>query len=291
MINRFILLLLFSGTSLTNFAQQIAPAATFQQDSIAIGEVVPYSLWIRYPRERDVIFPDSLYDFSPFEINKREYFTTRTDSTLSLDSVVYYLSTFEIDTIQYLQLPVYLIDEFDSTELLPSLDSIVLRHVVETIPDSVAVIVNTEYQKVPLAFNYPYFTAAIIILLIATIVVYLAFGRKIRKIIHVYWLRRRHKRFTHSFAHLIEASNLEVEKTLASWKKYLEKLESQPYSKLTTKEMHRIFDDPLLKENLDIIDRYIYATNNKPDTRASFTTLLEFTENRYQQKIDQIKNG
>jgi hypothetical protein len=289
-INRLILLF-FLFFSLNSAAQQIVPQAAFQKDSIAIGEEVPYALWIRYPREQDVIFPDSLYDFSPFEINHREYFTTRTDSTLSLDSVVYFLSTFEIDTFQYLQLPIYLIDEFDSIELLPARDSIVLKHVVETIPDSVAVIVNTEYQKVPLAFNYPYFTAAVIIVLIVVLVIFLAFGNKIRKMLQVFWLGRQHKRFIGSFTVLIQARNIEVEKSIATWKKYLERLEQQPYAKLTTKEIHRILDDSRLRESLDLIDRYIYTTREKPDTRKAFEFLQEFAVIRYHAKIDQIKNG
>ena len=290
MIRRLFFLFLLT-LSLNSFAQRIEPDATFHKDSIAIGEEVAYSLWIRYPRERDVIFPDSLYNFSPFEINKRQYFTTRTDSTLSLDSVVYFLSTFEIDTIQYLQLPVYLIDEYDSIELLPALDSIVLKHVVEVIPDSVTVIVNTEYQKVPLAFNYPYFTAAIIVLLITTLIVFLVFGKKIKQTIQVYWLGRRHKKFIKTFDELIHTDNIDVEHTLAKWKNYLEKLEQVPYSKLTTKEIYRDTGDEHLRENLDIIDRFIYATKEKPDTKESFEFLLLFADERYHQKISQIKNG
>lgn len=290
MIRRLSLLFLFV-LSLNSYAQRIAPTAAFQKDSIAIGEEVPYSLWIKYPRERDVIFPDSLFDFSPFELNKREYFTTRTDSALSLDSVVYFLATFEIDTIQYLQLPIYLIDEFDSVELLPARDSIVLKHVVDVIPDSVAVILNTEYQKVPLAFNYPYFTAALIVLFISAIVVFFAFGRRIRKLLQVYWLGRRHKRFIKQFGEAITLKEIEVEKSLASWKKYLEKLEQIPYSKFTTKEITAAIKDDTLKEYLSIIDRYIYTTKDKPETKPAFEALLGLVEERYNKKIDQIKNG
>lgn len=290
MIKRILTLFLL-GLSLNNMAQQISPSATFQKDSIAIGEEVPYSLWIRYPRDMDVIFPDSLYDFTPFEINSREYFTTRSDSTQSLDSVVYYLSTFEIDSVQYIQLPIYLLEEFDSVELRPGLDSIVLHHVVEALPDSVTVIVNTDYQKVPLAFNYPYFTAGIIILLIAALIVFLAFGGRIRKMIRVFWVSRRHKRFIKTFTEYIQSDDIEVEKSIAFWKRYLEKLEQTPYSKLTTKEIFENTEDISLKENLAVIDRYIYATAEKPDTSDSFEFLLNFAEDRYHQKIDQIKNG
>lgn len=290
MIRRIFFFLLFS-LSLNSFAQEISPSAAFQKDSIVIGEEVPYSLWIRYPREKDVIFPDSLFDFSPFEINKRDYFTTRTDSTKSLDSVVYYLSTFEIDTVQYLQLPIYLIDEFDSTTLLPQRDSIILEHVVASIPDSLSVKVNTEFQKVPLAFNYPYLTAAIVILLITALTVFLLFGKKIRKMLKVYWLSRRHKRFMQSFGELIEKPDSSVEKSVSAWKKYLEKLEQNPYSKMTTKEIFEVTKDDALRKQLGLIDRFIYTNKEKPDTKNSFEFLLNYADSRYKEKIDQIKHG
>lgn len=290
MIRRFLIFFLL-GLGLNSYAQQISPFAAFQKDSIAVGEEVPYSLWIRYPRNMDVIFPDSLYDFSPFEINRRDYFTTRSDSTESLDSVVFFLSTFEIDSVQYLQLPVYLLEEYDSIELRPALDSIVLKHVVETLPDSVAVIVNTDYQKVPLAFNYPYFTAGVIILLIAALIIFLAFGGRIKKMIRVFWIGRRHKRFVKTFAEYIEVTEIEVEKSIGYWKRYLEKLEQSPYSKLTTKEIVATINNEDLKANLEVIDRFIYATTEKPETKASFQYLLNLAEERYHQKIDQIRHG
>ena len=124
--------------SVISVAQDIAPLSSFQKDTIAIGETVPFSVSIAYPMEYDIIFPDSLYDFSPFELENKEYFLTKSDSVNSYDSIVFYLSTFEIDTIQYLQVPVYLVNEFDSTQLTTALDSIILRDVVTEIPDSVA---------------------------------------------------------------------------------------------------------------------------------------------------------
>jgi hypothetical protein len=288
---KLLALLIFAFSCLEVFGQQITPSAHFSKDSIKIGEEVPYSLWVRYPKSQDVIFPDSLYDFSPFEINRRTYFATKSDSTESLDSVVYYLSTFEIDTIQYLQLPVYLITEFDSVELLPPIDSIILDQVVLTIPDSIAVITNTNYQKVPLAFNYPYFTAGLIILAIVALVVFLVFGGRIRKMIQVYWIKRRHKRFTAMFKDELNSKPLVVEKLLIKWKVYLEKLESTPYTKYTSKEIIKTVSDESLKEPLSTIDRFIYTTEDKPDTTEAFQALLQFSIMRYESKINQIKHG
>ena len=291
MDKKLLILLIFSFACLDIFGQKITPSARFAKDSIKIGEEVPYSLWVRYPKNQDVIFPDSLFDFSPFEINRRSYFATKSDSTESLDSVVYYLSTFEIDTVQYLQLPIYLITEFDSVELLPPRDSIILDQVVLTIPDSVAVITNTNYQKVPLAFNYPYFTAGLVILAIVALVVFLVFGGRIKRIIQVYWIGRRHKRFIIMFEEELNSKPLAVEKLLIKWKEYLEKLESTPYTKYTSKEIIKNVNDNGLQEPLNTIDRFIYTTEDKPDTAEAFQSLLQFCIKRYDSKINQIKHG
>ena len=90
---------------------------------------------------------------------------------------------------------------------------------------------------------------------------------------------------------MINGDSLNVEKTLVAWKKYLEKLEQKPYSKLTTSEIDKIIEDPELKEQLAIIDRYIYATREEPKTTGAFNYLLTFARERFHKKIAQIKNG
>ena len=145
-MDKRILSIIFWVLALPLFGQEVIPRGYFHKDSVKIGEALPYSLWVRYPKTHDVAFPDSLFDFSPFELEKRDYFTTKSDSLASLDSVVYYFTTFEIDTVQYLTLPVYLINEYDSTTLYTATDSIILDHVVTVLPDSVSVLINTDYQ-------------------------------------------------------------------------------------------------------------------------------------------------
>ena len=109
----YIFTLFFLCPGLLN-AQQLVPKGLFLSDSIKIGEEVIYSLSIEYPRGSNLIFPDSLYDFSPFEYIKKTEFFTKSDSVKSFDSVIYYLSTFEIDPVQKLTLPVFLISAGDS---------------------------------------------------------------------------------------------------------------------------------------------------------------------------------
>ena len=263
----------------------------FHKDSVQIGEILPYSLSIRYPKNNDVAFPDSLFDFSPFELEKRHYYTTKSDSLVSLDSVVYYFTTFEIDTVQYLTLPVFLINEYDSTTLYTAKDSIILDQVVTTVPDSVAVLVNTEYQKVPLAFNYPYFTIGVIALLLVALVIFLIFGKRIRKTIKVYWLTKRHKQFIKLFNNLLADQPIEVERTLSAWKKYLEKLLAQPYTKLTSKEIVSLSQASEIADQLKVIDGHIYGGNKSTDTKSPFKFLLDFSVEQFNNRTKEIKNG
>ena len=290
-MDKRLLLILLWIVSLPSFGQEIIPQSYFHKDSVKIGEALPYSLWIRYPKSNDVAFPDSLFDFSPFELEKRDYFTTKSDSLESLDSVVYYFTTFEIDTVQFLTLPVYIINEYDSTILYTAKDSIILNQVVTTLPDSVAVLVNTDFQKVPLAFNYPYFTAGLIVLLVVILVIFLVFGKRIRQTIKIYWLTKKHKKYLTSFNNALEDQPIEVESTLSLWKKYLEKLLSQPYTKLTSKEIIELTNSVELTDQLKTIDRYIYGDSKNTDTKSAFELLLNFSVEQFNERIKKIKNG
>jgi len=143
-------------------AQEIKPKGYFLDDSIKIGEAVNYSLSVKYPREQDIVFPDSTYNFMPFEINYKDFFFTYSDSVYSYDSAVFNLSTFEIDTIQYLKLPIFVLSNGDSFTVFTEIDSIVLEHIVTQIPDSLALIDNTIYKDLNLAFNYPYLMVGVV---------------------------------------------------------------------------------------------------------------------------------
>lgn len=290
MDRRIILILLLLLTKY-GFSQEINPVGYFLKDSVKVGEPLPYSLSVRYDKKLDIIFPDSLFDFSPFELDERDYFITQSDSLQSFDSAIYYFSTFEIDTIQYLTLPVFIINEFDSTILFTEKDSVILDHVVVTMPDSVAMLVNTNYQYLPRAFNYPYFTAGAILLVILAIVVYLFFGKTIRKAIRVYWINKQHKRFIKSYEAKISSEVIEVEVTLALWKKYLEKLISKPYTKYTSKEIVKLAKNQELANRLNIIDRYIYGGESSTHLKESFEYLMTYAIDCYVGKKESIKNG
>ena len=75
------------------------------------------------------------------------------------------------------------------------------------------------------------------------------------------------------------------------WKNYLERLELQPFSKLTTKEILALEFTSELKEALRNIDRSVYGNHRDAELYKSFQDIEDFTQHRFHMKIEDIKNG
>ncbi len=276
--------------------QIFTPSGTFNKDSIRIGEEVVYSLSLRYPKQIDVVFPDSLYGFNPFELNAKIAFDTKSDSLFSFDSAVYYLTTFEVDTIQRLELPVFLVTKGDSVILRPGSDSVILIQVVKTIPDSIAMRENTAFSNVRLSFNYPYLVVGITALTLISLIIFFLFGKRIRKRIALYRLNRFHRKFVESFVKAIQNLNPrqdypKLEKLLLRWKKYMEQLNKMPYTKLTSQEIKKLYPDKDLAKALRQIDGAIYGGIINNEITRSFDYLRRVSEDSFYTKTEEIKNG
>lgn len=277
-------------------AQSISPKGSFIQKEVKIGEEISFSLSVRYDKNLNVLFPDSTYAFGTFEYNSKTYFPTKTDSLYSLDSVVYQLSTFEIDSIQYLQLPVFVLKDSDSLVFFSSVDSIALVQVVTEIPEKPEMKANTDMVDVRKAFNYPYLIIGLVVVLILGGILILFFGKQILRALKVYRMQRIHKKFITKFFNMMRdvsgnnPSNT-TEHVLVYWKNYMEKLEKKPISKLTTKEILVLHNETELKDNLKLIDRSIYGGEKGNDLFTSFDYLMKFSIEIYNQKIAAIKNG
>jgi hypothetical protein len=276
--------------------QVLVPEGSFDKDSLKIGENLEYSLSIKYPKNIDVVFPDSLFDFAPFEFTSKLSFPTRSDSIFSFDSAVYSLTTFEIDSIQILSLPIFMVTDGDSLAIIPGADSIVLVHVVESIPDSISMIPNTAYSNVRLGFNYPYWVVGVTTLVLLTILVFLIFGKAIKRKIALYRLKRKHEQFLTSFTSAIrelrsENDYIYFDHLLADWKRYMENLNRKPFTKLTTREIQIIYPDKELKESLRTIDKAIYGGFQFAELPDSFDYLRRISEDSFHTKFEEIKNG
>lgn len=277
-------------------AQIVEPKGSFLQSETKIGEEIQYALSVKYDKSLNILLPDSLYRFGTFEYLSKKYFTTQTDSAYSYDSVVYKLSTFETDSVQYLQLPVFVLKGKDSLAFYTRMDSILLIRLVSELPENPELKANTNLVGLQKQFNYPYLIIVAGVLLFAGLVVILFFGRRLSRWWKAYLMQRAHKKFIENFYYLMRdvSGNNPAntpEHVLAVWKIYLEKLEKKPISKLTTKEILVLHNNALLKDNLKVIDCSIYGGEKGNDLFASFDYLMRFSVDIYNEKIREIKQG
>ncbi|MEK6783243.1 MAG: hypothetical protein AABY93_16200 [Bacteroidota bacterium] len=282
------------------FAQEVNVNGRFTADSVKIGEPVQYTLTARYPKNLTIIFPDSTFAFEPFEFQKKRFFTTQTTDGQSYDSVVYSLSTYEIDSVQRLSIPVFIVHRKDCTAILPNDDEIVLKQLVRHIPDSVAakdlpLKTNTNYLNVHRLFNYPIALIVSGILIVLSIACFLIFGKRVRKYFLLRKLNRNHRDFIAKFNEIVsqlqsDFSAKRAEAALVLWKYYMESLLQTPYPKLTSKEIIEFEKDGQLGDALHSIDRVIYG-GVVSSAVQSFDSLRTYCDHEFQLKFEKTKNG
>jgi hypothetical protein len=284
---------------LSTRAQEVRVSSGFLVDSLGIGDEGGYFLTARYPSDLNILFPDSTYNFAPFEYARKVYFPTRTTNGQSYDSAIYYLSTFEIDKLQSLSLPVFQFTDLDTTTHASPRDTVRLIELVKNLPDTLAVQnlplkTNTAYQLVPLLFNYPILMIVLAVLLAGALIGWLIFGKRIRKHYRIKRMEKAYQKFIGAFTLQVDEikqsfSPARTEHAWVEWKRYMEHLEARPYTKLTTRETMRMENNETLGSNLHTIDGAIYG---------HITTVVEplehlktFAHERFAKKLEEVKHG
>jgi len=280
-------------------AQEVKVRGHFSADSIQIGKPISYYLSARYPEKKTVLFPDSSFSFAPFEFQKKNYVPTVTKDGFSYDSVIYTLTTFEIDSLQLLSLPVFVVEEQDCTLVSAITDTVFFDKVVENLADStqlakIPLKTNTNYWSVSWLLNYPLLSIIGGIIIVLLVIAWLIFGRRIRQYYQRKRLEKKHRSFVETFTQWVERSETDgaaksTETALFIWKNYVEDLIGRPYTKFTTKEISTYESDPLLIESLWAIDRVIYAQQSQG--KGLFAHLRSYSEDQYLKKLEEIKNG
>lgn len=296
---KYLVVILLSLTLTGSVAQDVRVAGRLARDSAAIGELVPFILVATYPSNQQVVFPDSTYAFAPFEFSKKEFFPTRTLSGMSYDSAIYYLTTFEIDSIQSIRLPVFLIRAKDSLAVYSTFDSLRLNYRVSMPLDSVAVEklplkANTVYQQVKWLFNYPILLAVGLVLVVLAIIGWLIFGKQIRRFFALRRLRKTYANFLLRYSQAVEklepdATPRKAEDALVVWKKYMEELEEYPFTKSTSREILRKYSNDLLANALRSIDRTIYGGYGA--SRDPFLYLKSYSHELFERREAELRNG
>jgi Sec-independent protein translocase protein TatA len=294
----FAIMIWVSCVSLS-FSQDVTVRGGFFLDSLRVGDETGFYLSASYPSNLNIALPDSSFNYGPFEFISKKYFPTETISGQSYDSVIYYLTTFEIDSLQMLSLPVFQLNAEDSTTYQTDIDTIALIELAKNLPDTLTAQTlplrqNTIHENVPKHFNYPVLIISLVALLVIAVIIWVLFGKKIRKHFKVKKMLKAHRRFLEIYDQQVENiqkafSSTQTEDALVHWKKYMEQLESMPYTKLTTRETVRIENNEALGQNLHSIDGAIYGHNTR--VVEALENLKQFADQRFGKKIEEVKYG
>jgi hypothetical protein len=294
----FLLTLLFLA-AVASCDAQVKIQGGFLSDSLKIGEETAFYLSARYPSEATVLFPDSTHRFFPFELTRKKYFPTETANGVSRDSTIYFLTTYEVERLQGLHLPVYVVNEQDCTLYRSNADTVRIIQLVSNIPDSLSVDklplkIDVAYQPVDYQLNYYVMLLIGAGLLVILLVIWIFFGNRISRHFKARKLLKHHQAFLHAYERIIAElqgrfSPVATESALSLWKKYLESLEAKPYTKLTSRETVRLLGDEFLGSKLRAIDKAIYG--NDHGVVEPLQHLRGVAQERFSKKLEQVKHG
>ena len=262
---KFIGLLLTVLLANVALAQRLRPLGVFLTDSIEVGKPVFFSLSVRHNPGTEVFFPDTLYNFSPFEILSKRSFVSSTDERGTLDSAVYHLTSFDVMPVQILKLPVYVFNKKDCTAVFTSPDSVFLtKNNLINAAEKPELIAETGLQPLSSQFNFSILLGSLALIIGVAGSIYWVFGQDIHKQWRLIKLQRRHLEYIRSFNRLLrnarERNNIkDAEKAIIVWKNYLERLEKKPFATYTTREIMDNMPDDELAEALKSMDGIVYG--------------------------------
>jgi hypothetical protein len=295
-LNKFLLHIALVLIAFSSVAQHRRPHGKFLKDSVCIGQPVKYSLSFYHNRKAELFFPDSAWSFAPFEYMSKEYFPTHTSDSMSLDSAVYTLRTFEVKNNLELALPVFIIEQGDTIHQFSSHDKIAIKQYIDSVPDTLVFKNDAAYKNVPVKFNYPYYLSFSLLIIVTFVASYFIFGKAIFRNYRLYKMYSNHVLFLRTFDKLQkemeDSPNLTaMEKVLGEWKNYLTKLEHKPINTFTTTEIISLFNKEELKENLQEVDRSIYSGSITGDPSKALSVLKKFSNKRYKKRRKELKNA
>ncbi|TAD99721.1 MAG: hypothetical protein EAZ97_08085 [Bacteroidetes bacterium] len=275
-------------------AQKLYPKGKFLADQVKVGEQIKYVLTLEHSADVEVLFPDSTYNFAPFELIEKRYFPTITNG-LSRDSAVYILQTFELDSLQQLALPIFVLNGGDTSMIRSDFSQVLLKEITMNVPisEEVKTLENTEYLATKQELNYPIIILIGVILIVVLILIFVIFGGRIRKSFRLQRLKRQYERFANDYKRQISNNPdvKKIEKGLYLWKNYLEDLQKIPFTSYTSREISTIIADEKLLTSLKNIDVAIYGNLYNEQTENAFIVLQTHAFEAYQYKLEEVRNG
>ena len=288
---RIFILICFLSSKL--FSQEINYKIYFLDKEIKIGDSIKLVSVIKYPKEIELIQPDSSYKFFPFTFIKKKNFQSKLNQELIFDSTLYFLRSFEIDSIQFIKLNSFILKENDSLEISSNFDTVYFRSLVENIDQNIKM--NLSYNSILSILNTYRLTLYSITFILSIFIFYLIFRKKIIQYIRKRKVLKNHNLFKVEFEKLnkqfkLDSNKKNLEKILLKWKRYMENLSLIPYSSMTSKEIIEFTDDMNLIESLRYLDKIIYSNKLIELEKISFNDLLESAECKTFDLIKKIEN-
>ena len=280
--------------SLPLTGQQVQINGYFTQDSARIGERVGFVLKASYPQAKQLIFPDSTHNFSPFVFLEKKTFISSTTKGMTQDSAVYYLSNFSLEPSAYLSLPVVELNRYDSISYATPAVELALKLTVDSIPEELVFQENNIYQPLEKSFNWFVLSTIVGGILLSLSLIFFLFADHIKRLFRKNREKLRWIQFERKWKKLSEQLQKNPNQELADevvglWKGYLESLTSQPFQEWTSSEIADALDDKEIFKALRTIDMIIYA-GVEGDTNTATVYLLEVAKIKYQTYLNQISH-
>jgi len=274
-------------------AQDLKLEGYFLQDSAMLGEKVGYVLKASYPPGINILFPDSTFQFGSMEYLGKETFTTYTQDSTTLDSAIYFLSNFALDSVKNYRLPVFEVLKYDSIHHFPEDAQLFLKLTIDEMPEELVFRENNSYQQLQREINYPLWIIILSVVFIILLTLILIFGKKFRRKWLVYQEKRRQKKFLSQWAKtkqaFIDNASLETaDELLGLWKGRMETLTNKPFGEWTATEIAEHLEMPELLQDFRKIELIIYANRPAEDVQQACDHLEEISTSTYHQKIKSL---
>ena len=275
------------------FSQEIDYNIFFKEESVKIGDTITLISTLRYPKNIEIIQPDSSYKFIPFEFLDKIIFESSTSNNFIYDSTIYLLQTFELDSIQSIYLKSYIINTSDSLEILSNNDNILTISLVNEKNSKIKA--NTLLERINSIFNLKKYSIITGVIFSILILIYLVFRKKINKYFKIKRIKSETDFFKNEFDYILNkylnTNNIKfLENLILKWKRFMEKLSKKPYSSSTTSEIS-IFNKNIKSiKTLKEIDKCIYSENEFIIDKNKLIILRDESINLSENYINQLKN-
>ncbi len=267
----------------------------FDTTQIQIGKPFKATLVCKHNANLDFLMPDSIYNFEPFLCLNKKDFATKTINNISTDSVIYSLTTFSIDSIQKLKLPVWYFTSHDTITQWSNDCNIFLK---KTINNTNSSVLQADTQYIPLAqsFDYVFWLTVFVIVIVVLGLAFVFFGKGIKKQFFLYLGKLNFDRFLADFERKSitlsrNHSTSDLDKLLGIWKKYLEEITQKPIKTFTSKEIAEFIENESLYNALSKIDRAIYGGEFTEEIISNLTILKIVAKEYYLKKQEEVRNA